>query len=176
MSRLTHSNRLWSDRDQDRTLISAAARSDFGSIGLAQGEAVVDQDSGALFIGDGSTAGGVPASGFAAQGTPTAKTADATLTIAELLTRIVTATSASAVALTLPTGTLTDAGVLGGTLPVGYSFDWSVINLGSSSGAVTMTAGTDHTYVGAAVVAIATSARFRTRRTAANTYVTYRIS
>lgn len=110
------------------------------------------------------------------QGTPTAKTADATLTIAELLTKIVTVTSASAVALTLPTGTLTDAGVMSGNLTVGQSFDWSVINLGSASGATTMTAGTGHTYVGAAVVAIATSATFRTRKTAANTYVTYRIA
>jgi hypothetical protein len=107
------------------------------------------------------------------QAAPTAKTGDATLTVAELLTRIVTATSASAVALTLPTGTLTDAG--GGALAIGQSFDWSVINLGSASGAVTMTAGTDHTYVGSATVAIATSALFRTRKTAANTFVTYRV-
>jgi hypothetical protein len=110
------------------------------------------------------------------QPTPTAKTGSATLTIAELQTRIITATSASAVALTLPTGTLTDAGVLGGASNNDESFEWTVINLGSSSGAVTMTAGTDHTYVGAAVVAIATSARFRTRKTAANTFVTYRIA
>lgn len=110
------------------------------------------------------------------QGTPTAKTADATLTIAELLTRIVTATKATAVALTLPTGTLTDAGVLSGTMAVGQSFDWHVINLGSVAGDVTMTAGTDHTYVGAAVVVIGTSAHFRTRKTATNTYVTYRIA
>lgn len=107
------------------------------------------------------------------QVTPTAKTGDATLTIAELLTRIVTATSASAVALTLPTGALTDAGV--GALAIGQAFDWSVINLGSSSGAVTMTAGDAHTYVGSATVAIATSALFRTRKTAAGTFVTYRV-
>jgi hypothetical protein len=116
----------------------------------------------------GSTAGSQP--------TPTAKTGDATLTVAELLTRIVTATSASAVALTLPTGTLTDAGFAGGLAKVGESFEFCVINLGSSSGAVTMTAGTGHTYVGAAVVAIGTSARFRCRKTAANTFVTYRVS
>lgn len=108
------------------------------------------------------------------QVTPTAKTGDATLTIAELLTRIVTATSASAVALTLPTGALTDAGV--GAMAIGQSFDWSVINLGSSSGAVTMTAAaTGHTYVGSATVAISTSALFRTRKTAAETFVTYRV-
>lgn len=109
-----------------------------------------------------------------AQPTPTAKTGDATLTIAELLTGIVTATKATAVALTLPTGTLTDAGV--GAMAIGQSFEWAVINLGSASGAVTMTNGTDHTYVGNATVAISTSARLRTAKTAANTFITYRVS
>ena len=107
--------------------------------------------------------------------TPTAHTATATLTIANLLTNIVTCTSATAVALTLPTGALTDAGV-SAALPVDMGFSWSVINLGSADGAVTMTADTAHTYVGAAVVAIGTSARFTTRKTVANTYVTYRIA
>lgn len=116
------------------------------------------------------------AANYPEQPTPAAKTADATLIIAELLTRIVTVTSASAVALTLPTGTLSDSGVLGGALPIDRAIDWCVINLGSSSGAVTMTAGVGHTYVGNAVVAISTSARFRTRKTATNTFVTYRLS
>ena len=107
--------------------------------------------------------------------TPNAHTANATLTIANLLTNIVTCTSATAVALTLPTGALTDAGV-SAALPVDMGFSWSVINLGSADGAVTMTADTAHTYVGAAVVAIGTSARFTTRKTVANTYVTYRIA
>jgi hypothetical protein len=134
-----------------------------------------ESDTGVLNVGVNGAWLALGGSMGGTQGTPTAKTGDATLTIAELLTRIVTATSASAVALTLPTGTLTDAGVGSGTLKVGQSFDWSVINLGSSSGAVTMTAGTDHTYVGSATVAIATSALFRTRKTAANTFVTYRV-
>lgn len=135
-----------------------------------------ETDTGVLNIGLSGGTAWLPAGSYlgGAQGAPTAKTGDATLTVAELLTRIITVTSASAVALTLPTGTLTDAGV--GPLAVGQSFEWEVINLGSSSGAVTMTAGTGHTYVGAAVVAISTSARFRTRKTAANTFVTYRIA
>lgn len=116
------------------------------------------------------------AANYPEQPTPTAKTADATLTIAELLTRIVTVTSTAAVALTLPTGTLSDAGILTGALPVDRGLDWAVINLGSASGAVTMTAGVGHTYVGAAVVAIGTSARFRTRKTAGNTFITYRLA
>lgn len=133
-------------------------------------------DTGEVSLGFSGGTAWLPGGTYRAQPAPTAKTADATLTIAELLTRIVTATKASAVALTLPTGTLTDAGLAGGTLKVDQSFEWEVINLGSSSGAVTMTAGTDHTYVGAAVVAISTSAKFRTRKTAANTFVTYRVA
>lgn len=137
-----------------------------------------ETDTGILNVGVGGEASWrtIGGSTSGAQPVPTAKTGDATLTIAELLTRIVTATSASAVALTLPTGTLTDAGFAGGLAKVGESFEFSVINLGSSSGAVTMTAGSGNTYVGAAVVAIATSARFRCKKTAANTFVTYRVS
>lgn len=108
--------------------------------------------------------------------TPTVANATATLTIAQLLTLIITTTSSTAVALTLPTGTLTDAGILNGLLAVNMSFDWSLINLGSSTGAMTLTAGTTHTIVGNTVVAISTSTQFRTRKTAANTFVTYRIS
>ena len=98
-----------------------------------------------------------------------------TLTIAQMLTLIITVTQTAAVTLTLPTGTLTDAGIQGGASAIRNSFDWSVINLGTTSGAVTMAAGTAHTYVGNATVAIGTSAGFRTVKTAANTYITYRI-
>lgn len=134
-----------------------------------------ETDTSKMFFGVSGGAAWTTVGVTSVQPTPTAKTADATLTIAELLTRIVTATSASAVALTLPTGTLTDAGFLSGTAVADQAFEWTVINLGSSSGAVTMTAGTGHTYVGNATVAISTSAKFRTRKTAANTYVTYRV-
>jgi hypothetical protein len=113
---------------------------------------------------------------FSNQPTPTALTATATLTIAQLLTQIVTVTSASAVSLTLPTGALTDAGILSGALLTNDAFDWYIINLGSSSGAVTMVAGTSHTYVGNVTVAITSTAHFRTRKTGASTYVTYRLS
>ena len=112
---------------------------------------------------------------FGAQPTPTAKVATATLTIAELLTGIITVTSAVAVSLTLPTGTLSDAGVAAPALPVNGCFEWIVINLGTVSGAVTLVAGTADTIVGGVGVAIGTSARLRTRKTAANTFVTYRI-
>jgi len=104
---------------------------------------------------------------------PSAINASATLTAAQLLTGIVTTTSAVAVAFTLPTGTLTDAAVPLG-LAINTAFDWSLINLGSASGAITVSSGATNTLVGNATVAIGTTAGFRTQKTAANTYTTYR--
>lgn len=109
------------------------------------------------------------------QATPTAKSATATLTIAELLNTIITTSGTTAISLTLPTGTLADAGITLPSLPIDSYFDWHIINTGTSAGAVTLLAGTTHTIVGNAVVAISASAHFRTRKTAANTFVTYRI-
>ena len=113
---------------------------------------------------------------FSAQPTPSAINASATLTIAELFTRIITTNSATAVAFTLPTGTLTDAGILGGQLLIDQSFDWNIVNTGSAVGTVTVSGGTGNTLVGSGAVAITTSATFRTRKTAANTFVTYRVA
>ena len=112
---------------------------------------------------------------FSQQPTPTALAATATLTVAQLLTGIVTTSGTVAITLTLPTGTLSDAGIVAPALPQGGCFDWAVINTGTSAGAVTLAAGTGHTLVGGASVAIGTSAGFRTRKTAANTFVTYRM-
>lgn len=113
---------------------------------------------------------------YVLQPTPTAKTTTGTLTIAEVLVGLLTCTSATAVSLTLPAGTLTDAGILAGAAPANLSFEWSIVNLGSSTGVCTLVAGVGHTIVGLATTAIATSSRWRTRKTAANTYVTYRIA
>ena len=113
---------------------------------------------------------------FAVQPTPSAINASATLTIAQLLTGIITTNSATAVAFTLPTGTLTDAGILSGQLLVDQSFDWSIVNTGSAVGVVTVSGGTNNTLVGSGVLAITTSATFRTRKTASNTFTTYRVA
>lgn len=117
---------------------------------------------------------------YDAQGGPVAQDSTTTLLAADMLSLIVTSTSASAVALTLPTGTDMDAAINDGDLPNDNSFDWSTINLGSAVGVITLTANTDHTIVGNALVPIAAatvtgSALWRTRKTAANTFVTYRI-
>jgi hypothetical protein len=110
------------------------------------------------------------------QNAPVAYDATNTLLIADILSQVITTTSATAVSLTLPTGTLTDAGILGGTGAVGTAFEWSIINLGSALGAITLVAGTAHTIVGSTAIAVGASARLKTRKTATNTYITYRLA
>jgi len=110
--------------------------------------------------------------GLAGQGAPTALNATGTLTAAAILSGLVTSTSAAAVAATLDTGAIVDAAV---EMDVGESFDWSVINTGPNTFTVTAAA-SGHTVVGSGDVATATSGRFRTRKTAADTFITYRLS
>lgn len=105
------------------------------------------------------------------QPAPGTLNATGTLTIALILGGIVTSTTAAAVTATLDTGTICDAAL---TMAVNDSFDWSAIATGANS--FTVTASTGHTIVGSGVVATVTSGRFRTRKTAANTFVTYRIA
>lgn len=117
------------------------------------------------------------------QVTPTAETGAVTLTIAKLLTGIIQATPAGAVAYTLPTGTLCDAGM---TIGVDEAFEWVLSNISTTAAnIITLTAGAGHTIVGCAKVPSnstttgglwgTASATYRTRKTAANTFVTYRI-
>jgi hypothetical protein len=106
------------------------------------------------------------------QGAPAAVNATATLTVANLKTGIITSTSAAATDMTLPTGTLTEGGF--SNVYTNMTFEWSVINTGPSL--VRVLAGTDHTIVGSGSVATGTSGRFASRRTAANTFVAYRLS
>lgn len=105
------------------------------------------------------------------QPTPVALNATGSVTAASILGGIVTSTTAAAVAGTIPTGTVMDAA---SQFAVNDSIDWSVINTGGNT--FTVTAATDHTIVGAGAVATATSGHFRTRKTASNTFVTYRMS
>jgi hypothetical protein len=105
------------------------------------------------------------------QPAPTSKSAAATLTIEELKTGIIQYTG-SAATLTLPTGTLSEGGFSG--IYTNMAFEWSVINTGS--GTCTIGAGTAHTIVGGATIAAGASGRFASRRTASNTFVSYRLS
>lgn len=105
------------------------------------------------------------------QAAPVALNATGALTSAAILGGLVTSTTGAAVAGTLPTGAVLDAA---STLAIGDSFDWSVIATGAN--AFTVTAAANHTIVGTAVVATVTSGLFRTVKTAAGTFVTYRLS
>lgn len=105
------------------------------------------------------------------QPSPGTLNATGTLTAALCLAGTVTSSTAAAVTATLDTGALFDAAV---TMSNDDSFDWIVINTGGAN-AFTVTASTGHTIVGAGAVAASTSGRFRTRKTAASTFVTYRI-
>ena len=105
------------------------------------------------------------------QAAPNVETAAATLTVAELKVGIIQYTGAAAT-LTLPTGTLTEGGFSG--IYTNMIFEWSVINTGS--GTCTIGNGTGHTVTGSATVAAGASGRFASRRTAANTFVSYRLS
>ena len=101
------------------------------------------------------------------------------LTIAELINAIVQVSVATAITLTLPTGSATHTGMIGSTgstIPIEQSFDWSIINTGSATGAITVAASATHTTIGALVVAIGASGQFRTRLSTASTAITYRLS
>ena len=90
-----------------------------------------------------------------------------------MLGGLVTATPAAGRNIQLPTGAAMD---LGSTFAINDFFDWSVITLAAF--ALTTTAGASgHTLVGSGATAATSgsAARFRTRKTAADTFVTYRI-
>jgi hypothetical protein len=116
----------------------------------------------------------------------TAKTVAVVLTAAELLTTIITGTHTAGATqgYTLPTGTLLDAAA---SFDVNEYFDWSLLNLSAASAdTITLTSpGASHTIVGNPIVQSANastggiygnSARWRTRKTAAATFITYRIA
>ena len=107
------------------------------------------------------------------QAAPAAVDTTATLTVGNLKTGIITSSTAAAVTMTLPTGTDTEAGF--SNVYTNMTFEWTVINTGATN-AVTVQGGTGHTLVGSGAVAAGVSGRFASRRTASNTFVTYRLS
>lgn len=104
------------------------------------------------------------------QAVPGTLNATGALTAALMNKGIVTSTTGSNVTATLPTGTVMD---LSNSFDIGDSFDWTAINTGGNT--FTVTAATGHTIVGGGAVAT-TSDTFRTKKTAANTFVTYRLT
>lgn len=106
---------------------------------------------------------------------PGATTAtSATLTAADMTNGAYTSTNASAVGITTATAAQLDA--LLTNAKVNSAFDFVIINLGSASGAVTVTAGTGVTLVGSATVAISTSGRYVLRKTGDGAWSMYRMA
>lgn len=105
--------------------------------------------------------------------TPTSITASATLTGAQARSDLIVASGAGPWTITMPTGTLLDAEFPAPLTNVG--FDIHIIN--TSTTAVTVAQGASGmTTVGSLTVATGTSAAYRMVRTAAATYILYRIS
>lgn len=107
------------------------------------------------------------------QTTPGTLNATGTLTAALILGGIVTSTTAAAVTATLDTGAVMDTVI---DMDVDDVFYWSAINTGGANAFTVTAAASGHTIVGAGAVAASSSGRFATRKTAADTYVTYRLS
>lgn len=110
------------------------------------------------------------------QPAPTASNATATLTIAQILNRIITTAQTADIVLTLPTGALIDDTLveLVDTNRTNIGYDWNIIN--TSAFTTTIAAGIGNTVIGNTIVAANTSATMRTVRTAADTYITYRVA
>ena len=102
---------------------------------------------------------------------PASISAVATLTNANLQAQIINTTGTS-YTVTMPLGSTLDTLIVWATTDIGFEF--SVIN--TASGTITMAANTGVTTLGGLTIATGSSAKFRIRRTAASTYVMYRIS
>jgi hypothetical protein len=125
--------------------------------------------AGGYQLGDGN----LGEANLTVQGAPTALTAAATLTAAQLSNGLFTYTGA-AVDLTLPTVALLEADV-SSAQKVNAAFEFGIINIGGTN-AATVVVGTGWTIVGVAAVSANTSARFLARKTGTGTWTCYRIA
>ena len=109
------------------------------------------------------------------QAAPTALTAGATATAAQLAKGLFTF-DGTAGNLQLPTVADLEIGIPNAQ-KVNAAFDFFIINVDASgSDTITLTTGTGWTIVGAAAVTVNTSGHFRARKTGDGTWTCYRIS
>ena len=116
------------------------------------------------------------------QAAPQTATSTATLTAAQVTGGLLVGNpSTSAASYTMPTATAIDAVLT--NAKVDSTFDLTVVNIGTSSGVITMVVGTGITAVGNLLVAITGSAagvggaaQFRFRKTADAAWTCYRIA
>ena len=113
---------------------------------------------------------------------PQTATATATLTVTQIINGLLVGNpSTTAASYTLPTAALIDATLT--NAKVGSTFDLTIINLGTSTGLITVVVGTGITAVGNLVVAITGSAagvggaaQFKFRKTGDAAYTVYRVA
>ena len=130
----------------------------------------ISNGTGGYQIGDGTSNEAL----FFVQGAPTALTAAATATAAQLANGLFTF-NGTAGNLTLPTVADLEAGMPSATR-ANMAFDFYVVNIDGGSDAITLAVGTGWTIVGTAAVSAATSAHFRARKTGDNAWTAYRLS
>lgn len=119
-------------------------------------------------VGDGN----INEVSLACSPSPTVKSAAATLTMAELTSGIIAATSSGNYSLTTMTGTEIDTALV--NAKVGSTFGLA-INHASATNVITLAGGTGVTVVGLATVTGITSGSFRFRKTGTGTWSVYRI-
>ena len=119
-------------------------------------------------------AGNVNEAQLLVQGAPTALTAAATATAAQLANGLFTF-NGTAGNLTLPTVADLEAGIPSAT-KVNAAFDFFVINIDATTDDVTVATATGWTLVGNMKVDEATSGHFRARKTGDGAWTCYRIS
>lgn len=109
--------------------------------------------------------------------TPATATSTATLTAAQITNGLIVADpSTSAATYTLPTVAQVEAVLT--NAKVGSTFRFGIVNLGTSSGVITMSVSgsTGFTYVGLATIAISLQAGFLARKTGDGAWTVYRVS
>jgi hypothetical protein len=136
--------------------------------------------AGGYQLGDGNL--NEPVMGYLPAPLTEAGTSTVTLTAAEVTGGILIANpGTTATTYTMPivvtSGATTGVNDLVSSAKVGSTFDWTVINIGTSTGDITMAAGTGTgwTIVGSLTITDGTSASFIARKTSDITWTLYRV-
>ncbi len=133
----------------------------------------ISNGAGGYQVGSGNR--GEPTMGVS--GTPSTATSTATLTAAQILAGILVANpSTTAATYTLPTAALIDVAIPNAV--AGSTVDLRIVNIGTSTGTVTLAMGTGITNGGnaAVVIPITSSTGIRFLKTADAAWTAYRIS
>lgn len=126
--------------------------------------------AGGYQLGDGN----VGEAQLFVQGAPTALTADATLTAAQLANGLFTSDTSADITATLPTVALLEAGI-SSAAKTNAAFEFAIVVVDASY-QVTVATSTGWTLVGNMVVLESTSARFLARKTGDNAWSLYRVA